>query len=151
MTPVIRLWDFVGVGLIVEHPSGVRYSNQTGGTGCHHPEVEGVLVPVANDVPLEDPTVLSPANELSEYFAGPTHGGAGATSGLDPRDADFIDDVLRRCGYGDVIRVDRQRLRESHEAWVRVNVMSEGALQPVLFEGFSPYPRAGVLTWPNTD
>jgi hypothetical protein len=148
MTRVIRLWDLVGVGLVIEHPSGVMYSNQTGGTGCHQPEVEGVLVPVCNDVPLDDPTAVSPATELSEYFAGPAHGGAGATSGLDQRDADFIDDVLRRCGCGDAIKVDRERLRESHEAWVRVNVMSEGVGH---FEGFTPYPRAGVLTWPNTD
>lgn len=33
-------------GLLVEHPTGVLWSNQTGGTACAHPECEGFYVPL---------------------------------------------------------------------------------------------------------
>lgn len=33
------------VGLIVCHPTGVKYESQTGGMACNHPEVEGAWVP----------------------------------------------------------------------------------------------------------
>ena len=39
--PVIRLGQLDGLGLIITHPSGVLYANQTGGYACHHPEMEG--------------------------------------------------------------------------------------------------------------
>jgi len=32
--PIIRLWQLHGIGLIITHPSGVMYSNQTGGYAC---------------------------------------------------------------------------------------------------------------------
>ena len=35
-----------GVGLIILRPSGVLWTNQVGGTGCEHPYVEGIYVPL---------------------------------------------------------------------------------------------------------
>jgi hypothetical protein len=49
MKPTIELWESVGLGLIVEMPSGVLYSNQTGGFSCLHPSTEGVFLPIRND------------------------------------------------------------------------------------------------------
>ena len=49
MKPTIELWESVGLGLIVEMPSGVLYSNQTGGFSCLHPAIEGVFLPLRND------------------------------------------------------------------------------------------------------
>lgn len=34
-----ELYEGVGLGLIVEWPSGVVFSNQTGGKSCLHPEL----------------------------------------------------------------------------------------------------------------
>jgi hypothetical protein len=34
--PLIQLWGARRFGLIVLRPSGVYYSNQTGGHGCYH-------------------------------------------------------------------------------------------------------------------
>lgn len=48
-----------------------------------------------------------------------------------------------------LIRVDRTRLGESLEAWVWVNLMNED--ENSVFLGFGPYPRAGILTWFNSD
>jgi hypothetical protein len=153
MKPVIQLWESVGLGLIVEHPSGIIYSNQTGGTSCFHPEVEGVFVPLRNEMDHEGPRLISPENDLFAYFEGPKHGGAGATSGLDSDDADFIDDLLRKHSLGDIVAVDRERLRESHESWVHVTVKQEEKSDHgiKIFRGLGPYPRPGVLTWSNTD
>jgi len=153
MKPVVQLWESVGLGLIVEYPSGIIYSNQTGGTSCLHPEIEGAFVPLRNDTEYDEPKLLSPENDLFDYFEGPKHRGTGATSGLDSADADFIDCILQTCSLGGAVAVDRQRLRESHEAWVRVTVNREEENDHGLkiFRGFDPYPRPGILTWSNTD
>jgi hypothetical protein len=153
MTRIIELWESVGLGLIIEYPSGVIYTNQTGGTSNLAPNVEGVFVPLRNGVEYKEPKLFGPENDLLRYFKGPKHRGTGATSGLDPVDAGFIQAVLERYSLGDIVTVDRSRLRESHEAWVRVIVEREEHNQHDLriFRGFGPYPRSGVLTWSNSD
>lgn len=46
--PHIKLFMHEGdlLGLIVLMPSGVIFSNQTGGTMCAHPDAEGIYVPL---------------------------------------------------------------------------------------------------------
>lgn len=149
--PILHLWDTVGLGVVLAHPSGVRYSNQTGGHACLHPELEGVYVPVRNDVETEGGRFLSPEQELFDHFMGPKHAGRGARNGLDEEDADLMDAVLRKHGLDRVMHVDRTRLADSHEAWVFVLVTGEVGGGLDLFEGFGPYPRPGVLTWANSD
>ncbi|MBF3377874.1 hypothetical protein [Leptospira borgpetersenii] len=34
--PIVRLWGMEKIGLIIEHKTGVIYSNQTGGYVCSH-------------------------------------------------------------------------------------------------------------------
>ena len=151
--PVVQLWESVGLGLIVEYPSGIVYSNQTGGASCLHPEAEGVFVPLHNDVEGKGRKLVSPANDLFDFFEGPKHSGTGAISGLDAEDADFIDSVLAKSSLSGVLSVDRERLRESHEAWVHVVVHREEDNEHGLpiFRGLGPYSRRGILTWENTD
>jgi hypothetical protein len=149
MKPTIELWESVGLGLIVEIPSGVLYSNQTGGFSCLHPSAEGVFLPIRNDHSFWE--LLSPERELLAYFEGPKHRGAGATEGLDVDDADFIDSVLAGVRLADVVQVDRERLAESQEAWVRVLLTGEEPEETKLFRDLGPYPRNAVLTWGNSD
>jgi hypothetical protein len=146
----IELWEAIGLGLIVECPTGIIYSNQTGGTSCLHPEVEGVFVPLRNACD-ETRKVFGPENELFDYFTGPKHGGAGATSGLDSADADFIDDLLRKYALGGVVAVDRGRLAESHEAWVYVTVGREEENDDILkiFRGLGRIPVPGFSPGPT--
>jgi len=43
----IELWNLNSfMGVIVPMETGVVYTNQTGGTGCYHPEVEGLFIPL---------------------------------------------------------------------------------------------------------
>lgn len=141
--PTIRLWNDAGLGVIVAFPSGVVYSNQTGGFSCLHPELEGIHLPLG----------AQPGEELFAYFAGSKHRGAGATSGLDDEDAAFIEGVLARHDLSGFVSLDRGRLRESHEAWVWAFVTRDDGdgRGPALFHGLGPYPRAAILTWNNTD
>ena len=145
--------ESLGTGLIIEFPSGVLYSNQTGGTSCLHPQIEGVFVPLRNEYQLPDGPILSAELDLVQYFAGPRHGGSGATRGIDTADADFIDSVLEQVRLRASVRVDRNRLRESHEAWIHVVISADESQDNsvAVFAEFTPYPRPGILTWSNSD
>jgi hypothetical protein len=151
--PVIQLLDSIGTSLIVEWPSGIWYSNQTGGTSCLHPLSEGVLVPIGNDFALDPPKLLGIEDDLIGYFSGPPWNGSGATTGITRTDADAIDRILSRNMSFTGIRVDRGRLLESHEAWVHVTMDPDTGpyAVPQLLDGFDPFPRRAVLTWSNSD
>ena len=147
----VRLYEQAGLALVVEAPTGVVYSNQTGGYSCLQPELEGALIPLRNDVELPSKKLLSPEHELCDYFEGPPHKGTGAVRGLSGSDADVIDGVLDKWRIP-WVRVDRERLEQSHEAWVHVLVSPEPSDTPApLFRGFEPYPARAVLTWCNSD
>ena len=147
--PIIELWGGVGFGVIISFPSGVRYSNQTGGTACLHPLLEGVYVPLSNDCTVPRGELLSPETELFAHFEGPKHRGTGAwREGLDENDAGFIEAMLMRWRLSSFLSLDRTRLVDSHEAWVWSIVTGE---EGSVFSGLGPYPRAAVLTWTNTD
>ena len=74
--------------------------------------------------------------------------------------------MLAKWQLSDSLFIDEARLSDSHEAWVYVIVHRDEGPQQFekvvvhgpggqdnlrLFHGFGPYPRAGVLTWGNTD
>lgn len=145
---IVRLWDHVGTGVIVRWPSGIVYANQTGGFSCCEDELEGVFVPVGNDVGL-DGRLRSAENRLGDYFRGPPHLGSGAVHGLTEAEALLVESSLHENLGLRNITVDRRRLRESREAWVHIRVDAPAGRTP-LFEGLGPFPLAGVLTWTNT-
>lgn len=149
--PIVELWGSVGFGAILSFPSGVLYANQTGGTACLHPTLEGIYIPLANDCTHPGGQLLGPEVELGAYFEGPKHGGTGAIRGLDSEDAAFIEMVLSRWNLSSFITLDRARLADSHEAWVWAIVTSDDGDDLPVFSGFGPYPRPAVLTWSNSD
>ena len=151
MKPNVLLDEHVGLGLIVEFPTGVTYSNQAGGYSCLHPELEGVFIPLRNDCLVEGNQLLSPTLALEEYFTGAKWRGSGAVDGIDQEDADFIDGLLKSYRLSHCIHVDRTRLSESCEAWVHAEVTADEAAETPLFSGLGPYPRSGVLIWQNSD
>ena len=134
--PVVLLYDYIGLGLILAFPSGVRYRNQAAGHACWKFEIEGVLVPL----PLGEEQI--PLRTLEDHF----------DSGwecLDVDAADVIDHILAAAGL-DFVKVDRERLGESYEAWVHVRINDlDPDRHPDLFRGL--HPDRGVLTWPNSD
>ena len=151
--PKIALWQSVGFGAIISYPSGVIFTNQTGGICCLHPELEGVFVPLANDCNVIG-ELTGPSEHLFNYFDGPKYNGSGAARGPDPgldeEDALAIEQILSSYKLGHLIKVDRNRLRDSHEAWVWCHILADDS-RPELLCNFEPYPRAAVLTWMNSD
>lgn len=133
----IELDELEGVGLIIAHPSGVEYTNQVGGYACLHPKLEGVLVPLITALPAPE--------ELYAHFTGPKWKGH-CYEGIDAETADFIDGLLCKYGWDGPILVDRERMAESYEAWIRVKVGLNGSHWHGDFQG-----GAGVLTWENSD
>jgi len=144
----VSLFHTVGLGLIVQHSSGIVYTTQMGGNLCRQARMEGVFIGVGNSSD-ENGRLNSPENDLYKYFTGPPYGGCGALGGLTEEDAAFIDSVLRKYHVPFSIEVDRARLCDSDEAWVYVKVNGDGDFG--LFTGLGPYPKCGVLTWSNSD
>lgn len=131
--PFIELFDFYGIGLIVSFPSGVIYTNQVGGFGCFHPEIEGVFVPLE----IEHKKILF---ALQQHFGGDWNH-------IKDSDADVIDKLLRSDDF-DFIKVDRTKLEESFEAWIYVDIEQQSS-ELQLLNGFGN--TKGVLTWMNSD
>jgi hypothetical protein len=89
--------------LVIPCPSGVTYSFQTGGNRCHHPEIEGALIPLEisdKDMPHAGcwggPSIAEAADEIDAYLASSNEVDNGP------------------------VRVDRARLAESEEGWIWV-------------------------------
>jgi hypothetical protein len=61
-------------------------------------------------------------------------------------EAEQVDAVLKFYEATQMIRVDRDRLHESMEAWVHVRVEEH---PNVNYRGFGP--TSGVITWLNSD
>jgi len=137
----IDLWQLHPVvGIIVAHPSGVVYTNQTGGYATFHPSMEGVFVP------------LSRAGELQaaldeHFFEGPKWEGH-CYSGIDAETADFIDQLLSTVPPLRGVTVNRDRLKESMEAWIHLTI-ARPADDESAFSDFAG--TAAVLTWENSD
>ncbi|SRR6266446_6846614 len=150
--PIIRLCDSGGLGLIVLFPSGVVYTNQTGGTCCLQPTEEGVFLPLVSETFNHDSALL-------EYFYKGKWAGACA-NGIDIEDANFVDQLLAKTDNTKFLSVNRKRLADSHEAWVYVNIAATPSRFPELPATYSSEmsflmygfgAREGVLTWSNSD
>lgn len=144
----INLWDAVGLGLIISHPTGILVSNQTGGTACLQPFIEGLYLPVGNDMIIETKQLISPETDLSNYFKSEKYFGTGATNGIDIDDAVIINKILQKYGLNEFIKVDMKQLEKSHEAWIYVNVHSNANND--LLSNFDNNLDA-ILTWTNSD
>ncbi|MHA7631633.1 DUF6210 family protein [Corallococcus sp. M7] len=124
-------------------PTGVLYSNQTGGSTCLHPQAEGAFLPLVDELVAQE-------NLLNQYFTGPKWRGACA-NGIDEETAQEIDRILGLSGSTRELglRVDRARLTESHEAWVYVEVPAQPENRFAILERIPA--SQGILTWANSD
>lgn len=147
--PEIQVWDTVGLAVIVSFQTGVLVSSQVGGTACLHPRLEGFYLPLANDYLTDNRQFFSPETELTDYFLSSKYNGTGATNGLDIDDATEIELILERYQLSDFIKVNTQKLSQSCEAWIWVELYEDKALGRLA--GFQSYPLDGVLTWSNSD
>lgn len=126
--------------LIVE--SGIYFSNQTGGYGCLHPAEEGIYIPLYDEK-------VDQEYELSQHFTG-SKWQSWCNEAIDEETADFIDTVLEKSSNTRMLKVDRSRLNDSHEAWVYVTL--DPQTHDADSEIFSEVGvNEGVLTWENSD
>lgn len=133
----VRLWDVIGVVAVILEESGVVYTNQTCGGACMQPREEGVLIPFNNDPPLDEPE-QSLEFKLSKLLAN--------VERMTPEYADRIDAILAEFPTTRWARVDRSRLKDSHEAWVYVDLREDE------FSSLKDFGECkAVLTWPNSD
>lgn len=140
----LQLYEHTGIGVILFYPSGVRYSNQTGGYACLHPEAEGVYLPLGG----ENSPVATALNEHFEtVWAGHCY------DRIDGETADLIDQLLASVPETDRFRVERDRLANSHEAWIYVRLLAVDGVERPAMDFVSGFPAGtlGVLTWENSD
>lgn len=138
----IQLWQATGLGLVLPAPSGAIYSSQTGGTSCHHPEAEGLYVPLTNDL-------VDQQQQLHAYFTGPKWRGA-CSDGIDLETAQAVDQILQQSEETRMLSVDRDCLYLSEEAWVYVHI---GSIQRSVGVPYLTGKQLswGILTWANSD
>lgn len=126
------LSDLDQLGLIILGPTGVSYYQQCGGFSCDERLAEGSLVLLNKNV-LKDGNWHKTLPPLAEYFTSEKwHGWC--DDGIDSETADFIDKHFEWSEH-QIIKVDRNRLHESCEAWIHVKI----------------YYMPAILTWPNSD
>lgn len=109
--------------------------------------MEGFYVPVGNDIATPSLALISPENELGNYFNN-KYRNNGATNGLDIDDANQIQNILLAYSLSDAMTIDTTKLHLSHEAWVYVTVFPKKSHG--LFSNFGS-KLTGVLTWCNSD
>jgi len=134
----LREEDGHGAWLIVERPTGVFYTNQTNGNGCNQDSAEGALIPL--------PRMQEVFYAVDGLYMGTWHEFLGEV--ISP---DEFDEALRKVLKGDLtITVNRERMTESYEAWVHVNVEAGTWMRGwVEIEGARSFPA--ILTWENSD
>lgn len=142
--PRVLLYSLFEPALVIAWKSGVVYQNQVRGTFCDQLELEGILAPLD----FEPSEVEELMRITTEQYS------------ISEELADQIDAMLHRRLSIKFISVDRERLKESCEAWVFVKL---GAMPAE--DSCDSYPRednyygdlfgfAGcraVLTWANSD
>lgn len=145
-------------GLIILCSSGVNYTNQTGGNACLSPIEEGVYLPFFDDLHDQNKALMTYFTDNKIYTTG--------TVGINEIDAEFIDSILNYGDFTKHLKTDRERLKDSHEAWLYVTIHFKSQISDFGYTGevtskeqmdtiMSPLygfnKSKGVLTWNNSD
>lgn len=119
--------------LIVLMETGVFYTNQTGGVACHHPTAQGILIPIGNTHFTEELV-----NECQDF----------GFCGLEEKSVSILQGIINRNGLENSIKIRRNKLQVSEEAWVHVVINDPPGRFP-FFKGFKN--AKAILTWQNSD
>ena len=137
--PKIDLLEYRGAGLIVPCKSGVWIYNQVGGHACNDHGLEGVFVPIRWSTEC-----------LERHFTGPKWGGW-CDSEIDAETADLIEawvsDACRNQRKGVPLKVNRDRMQQSQEAWIWMTLTGP----TYLCLGIVGFRGDVLLTWRNSD
>ncbi|TGJ99007.1 hypothetical protein EHQ53_10495 [Leptospira langatensis] len=136
----IFLWCIKSPVLLVPKATGVVYTNQTCGTACLQEEIEGFAIPISDeysDIDYE----LSLDFRIRKLFPD------GNPGNIDFRLAEAIQSILDSYNESKWVRIDFEKLSESHEAWLKVKLYSGNDYIPSdLIDG-----QEAILTWQNSD
>ena len=141
--PTIDVSEYDGLGLIIECPSGVLVRSEANGTAIETRTLEGAYVPVPHRLGQGVSETLD--TELFRYFQSVF--GCFTPEGIEIVHAEHIDKMLQDAGLTG-IRVDRNRLRDSCESWIRV-LVTEFDLD--FYQGFGSESVTGALIWACSD
>jgi hypothetical protein len=154
---IIQLWSSHNSHIIIKIPSGIYYSNQTGGICCHHPEIEGVLIPLPSDIEFD--AILSdfPDDWSNAWWYGEPENERKIKIN---KHYDIIESRIREIftvantGYEVIINRDDPQ----EEAWVslifkRKEVDPYNYTKPriAVFEDLKITEFQAILTYPNSD
>lgn len=136
----ICLWSFNGLGLIIKYPSGVIYTNQAGGYACLQPQEEGILSILETEEPQQKKTF----HQLRKFTLNLVR--------LTEKEADWIDDLLKKDSFTSFLSVDQSMLHQSMEAWIYINIEEQPENFDVSNIPFYEFEKIkGVITWYNSD
>ena len=107
------------------------------------PEFEGAFVPLKN-------SLVNQQEELERYFMGKKWRGH-CDDGIDEETADFVDTVLVSSYVTKRLKVNREKLADSHEAWIHVVILPPDDRDIDLQEFYGFPSNIGILTWENSD
>jgi len=128
--------------VLVPWPAGVIYEAQIDGLACYHERLEGVCLPLPQDLgPRLQQLHPGCCVDLGKGDGDPAFL---LPDGLSAQEADALDKLFEE--YSVPIRVKKATLKKSCEAWVHIHILpnSHGTLR---FWG----EQDGILTWQNCD
>lgn len=133
----ICLYNLEQAGVVILDKAGVAYFNKSAGVADVLRVESGFFVPMSNDPPLGD-AELGLVHRLRQITLN--------QEGLTQAHANEIDALLLEVSSTDRYKVDIERLDESNESWVYLDIVPQGEYSN--FENFSSFKA--VLTWPNS-
>lgn len=141
-----------GVALIIEVPTGFLWTNQTGGTACHHPRVEGLALTIDLNYERDYRELWNYAEAHCGWGFWTEHEGDVPTEIMDWLDRWLADRTKEEqwmpMNWG---RVDRARAKELlEEAWLPLeNVFLPDGDDWSGKKQLGPFKA--ILTWENSD
>ncbi|MBF0236813.1 MAG: hypothetical protein HQM12_03845 [SAR324 cluster bacterium] len=135
----VKLWGICSLMLIIPEKTGVTYENQTWGTTCFQDSLEGILIPISNDyLPKNYEDSLD--YQITSLFPD------GSSGYIDENLAKTIQNILTKYHESKGIKINWDKLKNSHEAWLHVIVNDS---ESDLYSGLKNIEA--VLTWNNSD
>lgn len=136
--------------LIIEAKTGVKYSNQTGGYACNHPEVEGFLLPINLTLDCAEQGLL-----LNCYYMNADDESTTYTKEQLEEVKIFID-ILNQSLYDSYLidskfKIDESRLNIMEEAWIPLISDKFKINDGSFITGKIKKPVRAILTWENSD
>ncbi|MDO5769406.1 MAG: DUF6210 family protein [Psychrobacter sp.] len=134
----IRLWEMYGANLIYPTTSGILLSNQVGGGACFQSQLEGFILPIEQQFSPNNVWLSELELALYQIFEN--------CAQIDIDMANAFDQLMQSSVTTNFIRINRDKLTDSCEAWLHVHVCES---EFATFHGFGNFE--GVLTWHNSD